>query len=95
MNIKKSLDMKTMLPVILMLFVLGACSNKPEPPPKFHFSSSDEMNDYYLPLQDKHGGIKHWWPSRDPDCKGGKNFVHGDWFISIWCPKDGNNDLFK
>jgi len=86
--------MKTMLAVPLMLFVLVACSNEPEPPEKYYFSSKDERREYYLPLQKKHGGVKTWEPSPDADCIGGKIFTHGDGFQSTWCPKDGNNDLF-
>ncbi len=87
--------MKIMVPVFLMLFVLGACSNEPEAPVKYHFSTKQEYLKYYLPLQDDHGGIKKWVPAMDPDCNGGKVFTHGDGFQSTFCPKDGNEDLFK
>ena len=83
------------LPVFLTFFVLGACSNEPEAPVKYHFSTKQEYLKYYLPLQDDHGGIKKWVPAMDPDCNGGKVFTHGDGFQSTFCPKDGNEDLFK
>jgi len=87
--------MKIMVPVFLTFFVLGACSNEPEAPVKYHFSTKQEYLKYYLPLQDDHGGIKKWVPAMDPDCNGGKVFTHGDGFQSTFCPKDGNEDLFK
>ncbi len=87
--------MKIMVPVFLTFFVLGACSNEPEAPVKYHFSTKQEYLKYYLPLQDDHGGIKKWVPSPDMDCRGGKVFTHGDGFQSTFCPKDGNEDLFK
>ena len=87
--------MKTIIPVVLMLFVLGACSNESEAPAKYHFSTKDEYLKYYLPLQDDHGGIKKWVPSPDMDCRGGKVFTHGDGFQSTFCPANGDEDLFK
>ncbi len=87
--------MKIMVPVFLTFFVLGACSNEPEAPVKYHFSTKQEYLKYYLPLQDDHGGIKKWVPAMDPDCNGGKVFTHGDGFQSTFCPKDGNENLFK
>ncbi len=87
--------MKIMVHVFLTFFVLGACSNEPEAPVKYHFSTKQEYLKYYLPLQDDHGGIKKWVPAMDPDCNGGKVFTHGDGFQSTFCPKDGNENLFK
>ncbi len=84
-----------MLPGVLMLFVLGACSNEPEAPAKYHFSTKEEYHKYYMPLQDDHGGIKKWVPSLDMDCRGGKVFTHGDGFQSTFCPANGDEDLFK
>ncbi len=87
--------MKNITVWVIAVLLMVACSNEPEAPVKYHFSSEDEFNKYYLPLQDKHGGVKSFVPSPDADCPGGKIFTHGDGFQSTWCPKDGNNDLFK
>ncbi len=87
--------MKNITVWVIAVLLMVACSNEPEAPVKYHFSSEDEFNKYYLPLQDKHSGVKTWVRSPDADCPGGKIFTHGDGFQSTWCPKDGNNDLFK
>ncbi len=87
--------MKTMLPVIMMLFALAACSDEPQAPVKYHFSTKQEYLKYYLPLQYDHGGIKKWVPAMDMDCGGGKVFTHGDGFQSTFCPADGDESLFK
>ncbi len=87
--------MKTMLPVIMMLFALAACSDEPQIPAKYHFSTEQEYLKYYMPLQDDHGGIKKWVPAMDPDCAGGKVFTHADGFQSTFCPADGDENLFK
>ena len=87
--------MKIIFSMVLMSFLFAGCSNEPDAPVKYHFSTKQEYLDYYLPLQDDHGGIKKWVPSPDMDCRGGKVFTHGDGFQSTFCPKDGNEDLFK
>lgn len=90
--------MKIILPLVLMSFLMVGCSDepgKPDKPVKYHFGSKDEYLKYYLPLQDDHGGIKKWVPAMDPDCDGGKVFTHGDGFQSTFCPKDGDESLFK
>ncbi len=87
--------MRIILPLMLMAFLMGGCSDEPEKPVKYHFSTKDEYLKYYLPVQDDPGGVRNWVPSQDMDCPGGKIFTHGDGFLSTWCPKDGNNDLFK
>ena len=87
--------MKTIAPLALMAFLMAGCSIEPEAPVKYHFSTKQEYLKYYLPLQNDHGGIKKWVPSPDMDCDGGKVFTHGDGFQSTFCPKDGNEDLFK
>lgn len=68
--------MKIILPLVLMSFLLMGCSDEPDEPVKYQFSSKDEYLKYYLPLQDDHGGIKKWVPAMDPDCDGGKEFTH-------------------
>ncbi len=87
--------MKIILPLILISFLMVGCSDESDEPAKYYFGSKDEYLKYYLPLQDDHGGIKKWVPAMDPDCDGGKVFTHGDGFQSIFCPADGNEDLFK
>ena len=87
--------MKIILPLAVLALLLAGCSSEPEPPQKYHFSSKQEYLKYYLPVQDDHGGVKKWDPSPDADCRGGKIYTHGDGYQSTFCPKDGNEDLFK
>lgn len=46
-------------------------------------------------MQEDHGGIKKWVPLPDMDRRDGKMFAHADGYQSTFCPKDGNEDLFK
>lgn len=87
--------MKFILPLVLISFFMAGCSNEPEAPAKYHFSTKDEYLKYYLPLQNKHGGVKKWVPSPDMDCDGGKVFTLGDGFQATFCPANGDESLFK
>ncbi len=88
-------SMRTIFCAVLISLWLGACSQGPESGVKYHFASKDEYLKYYLPLQKDHGGVKKWVPAEDPDCNGGKRMTLNDGFQVIFCPADGNEDLFK
>ena len=87
--------MKKIFCAVLILLWLGGCSMGPESGVKYDFASKDEYLKYYLPLQNDHGGVKKWVPTESMDCKGGKRMTLGDGFEVIFCPADGNEDLFK
>ena len=88
--------MKNFICLVLFSILFLGCAEDPDPfSRKLHFSSRQEFNDLYLPLQSKHGGVKKWDPVNDADCSGGKNFQLADGFQVIFCPAGGDQDLFK
>ena len=89
---------RIVLLAMAVLLVIG-CDNKaaegPKDRVKYRFSSKTEFTKYYLPLQNDHGGIKSWKPSKDQDCRGGKVFTLADGHQATFCPADGDESLFK
>jgi len=88
--------MKFFICLVMFSILFWGCAEDPDPfSRKLHFSSRQEFNELYLPLQRKHGGVKKWEPVNDADCSGGKNFQLADGFQVIFCPAGGDQDLFK
>ncbi|MGV7220510.1 MAG: hypothetical protein ACQ9MH_03155 [Nitrospinales bacterium] len=87
--------MKTFFGIAMIILLLGGCSKGPESGVKYHFASKEEYLKHYLPIESKHGGIKKWVPAMDTDCDGGKHMTLADGFEVIFCPANGNQDLFK
>jgi len=82
-----------------LLFIVIGCDNVtvegPKVEIKYFFSSQDEFIERYVPLQDDHGGVKSWIPSKDDDCRGGKVFTLADGHEATFCPANGDETLFK
>lgn len=91
--------MRITLLLAAVLLLLNGCDNVtvegPKVEVKYYFSSQSEFTEYYLPLQDDHGGIKSWLPSEDMDCPGGKVFTLADGHQATFCPANGDERLFK
>ena len=87
--------MKAFLFVILVSIGFAGCSEEGGPPREYHFASKQEYLKDYLPLQKKHGGVKKWVPYEDADWDRGKLFTLADGFQAIFCPANGDEDLFK
>ena len=91
--------MKAISLLFIFLITLGGCDNVTVEGPsikiKYSFSTQSEFGEHFLPLQDKHGGIKSWVPSKDSDCPGGKVFTLADGHQATFCPANGDESLFK
>jgi hypothetical protein len=85
--------------LFMLLSILVGCDDATVEGPgitvKYTFSTKSEFNEYYLPLQNDHGGIKSWVPSEDMDCPGGKVFTLADGYKATFCPANGDESLFK
>lgn len=91
--------MKTISLLSIFLLMLGGCDNVTVEGPsvkiKYNFSTKSEFYDRFISLQDDHGGIKSWIPSKDIDCHGGKVFTLADDYKVTFCPANGDESLFK
>ena len=91
--------MKAISLLFIFLIMLGGCDSVTVEGPsikiKYNFSTKSEFNEHYLPLQNKHGGVKSWVPSKDTDCPGGKVFTLADGHTATFCPANGDESLFK
>lgn len=89
--------MRFVLIIISAVFIVAGCDNVAVDGPMvtYRFSTQQEFTQLYLPLQDDHGGIKSWLPSKDRECSGGKVFTLADDYRVTFCPFNGDGSLFK